>query len=174
MWFLELETQIAIGIIQKNTILQIRKHIKLYLSMPPKPWEQNSSEISPISLPSSIINPISTALDPTTPDTNPANNVYGSQNTGYGSGMYGGSSYGSGMYGNSYGSGMYGNSYGSGMYGNSYGSGMYGMNGMNGMNSDPNNPGLMDKGMQFLNYFGFLTNSLCEVARYLYFICLCF
>ena len=32
-------------------------------------------------------------------------------------------------------------------------------------NQDPNNPSMMDKSMIFLDSFGYLTNSLCEVAR---------
>ena len=53
------------------------------------------------------------------------------------------------------------------MYGGGYGGlGMYGgYGGMGGMMGDPNNPGLMDKGLRFLNYFGYLSNSLCEIAR---------
>jgi hypothetical protein len=38
----------------------------------------------------------------------------------------------------------------------------------NRMNMDPNNMGMMDKSMMFLETFGFVTNSLCEVARYYY------
>jgi peroxin-13 len=72
--------------------------------------------------------------------------------------MGGYSSYGGGMGGYSSYGGMGGySSYGGGMGG--YGMGGYGMGGPR----DPNS--FMDKGLRFLDSFGFITNALCEVAR---------
>jgi peroxin-13 len=96
---------------------------------------------------------------------------------------YGSNSYSSGLGG--YGSSMYGGGYGSGLgssYGGYGGLGGYssygGMGGYGGMGSmygrsrmmmDPNNPngGMISNSMQYLDSFGFVVQSLCDITQVL-------
>lgn len=118
--------------------------------MPPKPWETQTDVQNTTTLPTTT-QPESSDLTSTNPNQNsysPYQNNYNSPYSGY-------SGYGGGYSG-------YGGMYGGGMYGGGmYGGGMYGR-----QPGDPN--GFMERGLRFLDSFGYITNGLCEVSRYIF------
>ncbi|KAM3147250.1 hypothetical protein pb186bvf_000501 [Paramecium bursaria] len=157
--------------------------------MPPKPWE-TTQRIQQAQQTAQILS--STQFEPKQPDqiadeqgigdvppqsqqaqqntttTNSINNPL-NQTSSFGGGL--GNTYGSGLGGYGGGLGGYGGmssygGYGMGGMGSMYGGGMYGGMGMNRFGRQGGNA-QFEQTLEYLDSFGYLVNSLCEIARIL-------